>query len=106
MLWRARVGSRSVKSCSISNRLDAKHRRLHFVRLAINRARDHFGRFGVARELRRSTGLDLQRAADSVADVRHVAEIGAGHRIDDRIMEILLAAGFYTSQEVPHVEAR
>ncbi len=65
---------------------------LHFVGLAINRACDHFGRLGVARELRDRTGLDLQRAAHAVADVRQMAEIGAGHRVGDRIMKILLPA--------------
>jgi len=66
--------------------------RLHFVGLAIDRACDHFGRLGIARELRGRTGLDLQRAADAVADVRQMAEIGAGHRVGDRIVKILLPA--------------
>jgi hypothetical protein len=66
--------------------------RLDFVGFAINRARDHLGRLGVARELGDRTGLDLQRAADAVAYVRQMAKIGAGHRVGNRIMKILLPA--------------
>src|SRR5262245_39499774 len=65
---------------------------LHFVGLAINRTCDHPGRLGVACELRSQTGLDLQCAAHAVADVRQMTEIGAGHRVDERIMKILLSA--------------
>src|ERR1700722_4059228 len=70
--------------------------RLYFVGLAINRTRDHFGRLGVARELRDRTGLDLQCAAYAVADVRQMAKIGAGYRVGNRIMEILLPPRSHT----------
>jgi hypothetical protein len=66
--------------------------KLHFVGLSINRTCDHFGRLRITRELRDRTRLDLQRAADAVANIRKMAKIGAGHRVGNRIMKIFLRA--------------
>jgi hypothetical protein len=66
--------------------------KLHFVGLAIGRTRDHFDRLRITCKLRDRTGLDLQRAADAVADVRKMAKVGAGHRVGKRIMKVFLRA--------------
>jgi hypothetical protein len=66
--------------------------KLHFVGLSISRTCDHFGRLRITRELRDRTRLDLQRAADAVANIRKMAKIGAGHRVGNRIVKIFLRA--------------
>jgi len=63
---------------------------LHLIGLAISGARNHSGCFGIIHEFRSRTGFNLQRAAHSVADIRKMAKIGAGHGVGNGITKVLL----------------
>ena len=50
------------------------------------------------------TGLDREGPAYAVADIGQVAQVGAGDCVCDGVVEVALGAGFYTCEEVAHVE--